>query len=571
MTIEIWCFERSDKPHEKGALLHLARELNALSEDYLMICNPVLYGQEIDALVIKRQMVFVVEIKSIDGSIMGGLYGEWTVERPDGTTWVMNDGRGRNPFEQIQREYRFTLDFLKAHASKVMTQSEFAQNDFRKIRNVLIVDPHYDADASNIDLGKRDKWLNIVGLYDHVTEPFWRLESNQILISHSQAVALAQDVLRCRRDHDMERLVAPSSPLETKEEPELLVEDAPISQLDPESKPSAVEPEHGPESCTEAEPEVGLKAEESELTADFGAGNPPGAEVDSGVEEDRDEDGEAFRKAETDELEIGPPSPQPAPQVQIEAPPSVPPFTPVIAAADQVIAQVGETWKQILERLRERRRQCRYAPPLEYGNLIYALRESADNNVHHLTPKTIAPNIYQLAINTLEYQKIQPLRAVYQKHLTDDLQKHIISQGYVFGDSFNRLAVVIVEDAEAGNWVSVTAGFANVPPAITLSGPGAQTYPLFPGDHATIGRGDQVDWCVSDPNESPVASRAHCLVRVADDGSSVVVQDTNSTNGTWVDDRRVTRVELTRDAVILLGRNKADVEGPKIYVHFEAK
>jgi hypothetical protein len=619
MTVEIWSFERSDYAHEKKALLHLARELNALSEHFVMITNPVLYGQEVDALVIKKHMVFVVEVKSADGPITGNLYGPWTVRRPDGEMSVLNDERDRNPFEQIQQEYRRTLDFINNHIDAMMTPGEAAQNDFRAIKNVLVVDPEYDPEASDIDLGNRDRWLNIVGLHNQVAEPFWRLGNpRRITMTPEQAAKLARDVLRCRRNKDMERLIASTSSQEAEvSAPAQSSESRPAIEEEGAGPADRAVPPAEPRKDQVSEPESKSKAVASEATASDEVG-PPGevdaaeevaateeadaaeadvAEVADAAEEadaaeadaaeadaagpdspaiapaekplpdpthDAGREEEAFREAETDEW-----MPE-TEEIDVSEPRASQASTPVAAisdVADQVISQVRGTLGQARKYFEVQRTRWHAAHPLEYGDLIYVLHETADKSVHRLPPEVIVPNYYQVALSESEYQRFAQLLNRYERRLADDLKAHVVAQGYVFDEAFDRLVVEIVKDPNLTNRVDVQPEFREVSPTAILTGPDGQTLRLFAGDRVTIGRGDQVDWYVPDFNEHPVASRTHCAVHASDDGSSVVVQDIGSTNGTLIDGERIVRREVDEDALIMLGRNQADDEGPRIHVH----
>ncbi|TDC77139.1 FHA domain-containing protein [Micromonospora sp. KC606] len=64
-----------------------------------------------------------------------------------------------------------------------------------------------------------------------------------------------------------------------------------------------------------------------------------------------------------------------------------------------------------------------------------------------------------------------------------------------------------------------------------------------------IGRGPEVDVAVADPH----LSRRHAEVRLTDAGAVLV--DLGSTNGTWLNDRRITGTELLSDGdIVRLGR-----------------
>jgi pSer/pThr/pTyr-binding forkhead associated (FHA) protein len=66
----------------------------------------------------------------------------------------------------------------------------------------------------------------------------------------------------------------------------------------------------------------------------------------------------------------------------------------------------------------------------------------------------------------------------------------------------------------------------------------------------TIGRGLQNDLVLEDPDRT--VSRFHAEVRL--EAGRWVLMDLNSQNGTWVDARRVDRVELRSGVPVIIGR-----------------
>jgi len=75
------------------------------------------------------------------------------------------------------------------------------------------------------------------------------------------------------------------------------------------------------------------------------------------------------------------------------------------------------------------------------------------------------------------------------------------------------------------------------------------SFRLLPGTVKTIGRSRAADYCL----DVPLVSRLHCRVEVGQDGAVEVV-DLESTNGTWVDGRRVERAPLASGSVLRVGR-----------------
>lgn len=72
---------------------------------------------------------------------------------------------------------------------------------------------------------------------------------------------------------------------------------------------------------------------------------------------------------------------------------------------------------------------------------------------------------------------------------------------------------------------------------------------LLPGAAKTIGRAPQADFVL----DRALVSRLHCRV-VLGEGGELVVEDLGSTNGTFVNGRRVTRAAVAPGDVISVGR-----------------
>ena len=67
----------------------------------------------------------------------------------------------------------------------------------------------------------------------------------------------------------------------------------------------------------------------------------------------------------------------------------------------------------------------------------------------------------------------------------------------------------------------------------------ALAFRILPGGEKTVGRAKGVDFVI----EAALVSRVHCRLTV-DQTGRLEVQDFNSTNGIYVNGRRVTRTEL---------------------------
>jgi len=84
--------------------------------------------------------------------------------------------------------------------------------------------------------------------------------------------------------------------------------------------------------------------------------------------------------------------------------------------------------------------------------------------------------------------------------------------------------------------------------------PAALTFRLGPGTIKTVGRAARADFIV----DAALVSRLHCRITAGDDSLEVV--DLESTNGTFVNDRRIDRAALTNGDRLRVGRVELLVE-----------
>jgi pSer/pThr/pTyr-binding forkhead associated (FHA) protein len=82
----------------------------------------------------------------------------------------------------------------------------------------------------------------------------------------------------------------------------------------------------------------------------------------------------------------------------------------------------------------------------------------------------------------------------------------------------------------------------------------ARVFRLLPGSVRTIGRDPFADFIV----DGPMISRVHCRVMVNAAGV-LEAEDLDSTNGTFVNDRRITRAVLVTGDRLRLGRVEISV------------
>jgi pSer/pThr/pTyr-binding forkhead associated (FHA) protein len=83
---------------------------------------------------------------------------------------------------------------------------------------------------------------------------------------------------------------------------------------------------------------------------------------------------------------------------------------------------------------------------------------------------------------------------------------------------------------------------------------GRLTFRVSPGSIKTVGRARRADFVL----DAALVSRLHCRLEAGDEALEVV--DLESTNGTFVNDKRVTRAKLVSGDRLRVGRVELEVE-----------
>jgi len=99
-------------------------------------------------------------------------------------------------------------------------------------------------------------------------------------------------------------------------------------------------------------------------------------------------------------------------------------------------------------------------------------------------------------------------------------------------------------DNTGGMWILQSSG----------SNCGELTFRLRPGGIKTVGRAPRADFIV----DAAMVSRLHCRLEAGDDNLDVI--DLSSTNGTYVNGKRVKRARLTSGDRLRVGRVELTVE-----------
>jgi Protein of unknown function (DUF3662)/FHA domain len=205
--------------------------------------------------------------------------------------------------------------------------------------------------------------------------------------------------------------------------------------------------------------------------------------------------------------------------------------------------------------------------------LAAALQREVDNSAQILSRnRRLVPNSFEIELSPTDHDRLSPYSHTLRQELVDMLREHADDQRYVFAGPVT-IDFSSAEDLVTGRFRVRSHAAALVeapaPPigrprrsSVALEVNGA-THPLVaPG--MVVGRGADADLRINDPG----VSRRHARLWVNDSRSPdgrglegrgvpvVQVADLGSTNGTFVDGRRVSEAELRAGSTVRVGNTE---------------
>ena len=205
--------------------------------------------------------------------------------------------------------------------------------------------------------------------------------------------------------------------------------------------------------------------------------------------------------------------------------------------------------------------------PVELGKKL--VRELEGHKVIGVS-RVYVPNRYDVGLSPKDYSKFESYQAVMATELENLLISYIKEHGYAVLDR-PRIKLIESERMREGEFSIKTRMEGDLPQAHeevetddgilrrSRAGPGVlelldsgELSPAFPLDKESvqIGRIADNDIVLPDPN----VSRVHA--RVEKRTAAYQITDLESTNGTWVNERRVSSVKLKENDVIRLGSTR---------------
>jgi hypothetical protein len=160
MAVQVWLGEKPDNPNERKAIIALANGLDRLEGLYLMIANFSVGGRTIDLVILKRDAIFIMELKHCDGQVFGSVNGPWKVVSKGGSTKLLNPGR-KNPYNQVISYFYSFTNFLNDHKTDIVSTQKANDIDFRTAKRVIVIVPTIEPGSQiNLDWKVQAKGLD---------------------------------------------------------------------------------------------------------------------------------------------------------------------------------------------------------------------------------------------------------------------------------------------------------------------------------------------------------------------------------------------------------------------------
>ena len=204
MSVQMWIGDVPEYSNERKAIVALARALNELSDLYILLVNFNVHNAgAVDLVVLKRNGIFVVDLKHCEGKVVGEINGDWKIVDQQGdVVKVLNQGR-RNPYNQVVQYYYGLSNFLNQNKTQFLSKQKASQADFRRIKSTIVISPelHPDSDI-NVD------WkVDVIGLNEFRQYLFNEI-SRDIDLTELEMIAIPK-LLNCEYWQEFDRLLSP--------------------------------------------------------------------------------------------------------------------------------------------------------------------------------------------------------------------------------------------------------------------------------------------------------------------------------------------------------------------------
>jgi hypothetical protein len=190
--------------------------------------------------------------------------------------------------------------------------------------------------------------------------------------------------------------------------------------------------------------------------------------------------------------------------------------------------------------------------PIELGRKL--TREMDDNRTVDVRGRTVVPNHFTIELSGTDQEAFAEIADTLERELAEAAREHARDEGYAFLGPV-QVDLQVADDLRTGSFALT----ARMRPGEGGTGAGSLVLPT--GDRVplgeetiTVGRLPESTIVLADPN----VSRTHAEIRPR--GSTFVVVDLGSTNGTRINGIRVTEHELMDGDEVMFGNTRMRFE-----------
>jgi hypothetical protein len=190
--------------------------------------------------------------------------------------------------------------------------------------------------------------------------------------------------------------------------------------------------------------------------------------------------------------------------------------------------------------------------PVELGRKL--TREMDDNRTVDVRGRTVVPNHFTVELSPTDHEAFAEISETLERELAEAAREHARDEGYAFLGPVH-VDMGVADDLRTGSFALT----ARLRPGEGGTGAGSLVLPT--GDRVplseetiTVGRLPESTIVLADPN----VSRKHAEIRPR--GSTFVVVDLGSTNGTRINGIRVTEHELADGDEVAFGNTRMRFE-----------
>lgn len=171
MALQVYRYANFFNTYEREQFRSLCKLLNKSQDDYILVANPIIEGRELDALLIKRDAIIVLEFKNYSGGLSASEFGDWHIVDKGEDEIIVKGGFGkRNPYGQVLQNRWCTINKFNSFSSPLINAYHTAG---LVVFNGEITKEKYDFS------GKVRSWFHITDM-NHVIEKIENITSDQI-------------------------------------------------------------------------------------------------------------------------------------------------------------------------------------------------------------------------------------------------------------------------------------------------------------------------------------------------------------------------------------------------------